>query len=104
MAFTIMHILWATGLLRKWQDLTENDLHFTFSDTGWQNAHGEKYWAMDSGSCILVYDIRGKFEATELLPLIGSMSNNLLLPSHYLQNAYTCRPDKVRPTQLRHCW
>ncbi len=54
-----------------WHDLTPNDLHFTVSDTGWaKNMWGNYFGQWIAGSCIFVYDVRGKFHAEELLPLL----------------------------------
>ncbi len=54
-----------------WHDLTEHDVHFTVSDTGWAKCGwGKIYGQWICGACIFVYDYRTKFNATELLPLI----------------------------------
>jgi len=54
-----------------WQDLTPNDLHFTYSDTGWAKcAWGKIFGQWIQGACLFIYDVRGKFKATELLPLM----------------------------------
>ncbi len=56
---------------RLWQDLTGNDLHFTYSDTGWAKcAWGKIFGQWIEGACIFIYDGTGKFKATELLPLL----------------------------------
>ncbi len=56
---------------RLWQDLNSNDLHFTSSDTGWAKcAWGKIFGQWIEGACLFIYDARGKFKATELLPLI----------------------------------
>jgi acetyl-CoA synthetase len=56
---------------KVWQDVGENDVHFTSSDTGWAKcAWGKIFGQWIAGACIFVYDVRGKFKATELLPLI----------------------------------
>lgn len=56
---------------RLWQDLNSNDLHFTSSDTGWAKCGwGKLFGQWIEGACLFVYDARGKFKATELLPLI----------------------------------
>ncbi len=82
-----------------------NDLHFTFSDTGWaKSAWGKLYGPWLEGAAIFVYDIRGRFNATELLPLI----------EHYGITTFCCPPtiyrmliladlDKFDFTELRHC-
>ena len=54
-----------------WHDLRHNDLHFTVSDTGWaKSAWGKIFGQWIAGAAIFVYDVRGKFKATELLPLL----------------------------------
>jgi len=54
-----------------WHDLHGNDLHFTLSDTGWaKSAWGKFYGQWIAGAAIFVYDIRSKFNATEILPLL----------------------------------
>ncbi len=56
---------------RLWQDVSEQDVHFTSSDTGWAKcAWGKIFGQWICGACIFVYDVRGKFKATELLPLL----------------------------------
>lgn len=54
-----------------WHGLTPNDLHMTISDTGWaKNYWGNYFGQWIVGCCLFIYDIRGKFHADELLPLI----------------------------------
>ncbi len=54
-----------------WQDVTPNDLHFTYSDTGWAKcAWGKIFGQWILGACLFIYDVRGRFKATELLPLM----------------------------------
>ncbi len=54
-----------------WHGLTANDLHMTISDTGWgKNLWGNYFGQWIVGACVLIYDIRGKFHADELLPII----------------------------------
>jgi acetyl-CoA synthetase len=66
-SYPLGHIVTA----RLWQDLYSNDLHFTSSDTGWAKcAWGKIFGQWIEGACIFIYDARGKFKATELLPLI----------------------------------
>ena len=88
-----------------WQDVTEKDLHFTYSDTGWAKcAWGKIFGQWIAGSCQLIFDIRGRFKATELLPLIEK----------YEVTTFCCPPTVYRMliladlsrfdfTQLRHC-
>lgn len=54
-----------------WHDLTEHDVHFTVSDTGWAKCGwGKIYGQWSCGACVFVYDYHTRFNATELLPLI----------------------------------
>lgn len=54
-----------------WHDLTEHDVHFTVSDTGWAKCGwGKIYGQWSCGACVFVYDYQTRFSATELLPLI----------------------------------
>jgi acetyl-CoA synthetase len=56
---------------RLWQDVKHNDLHFTVSDTGWAKcAWGKIFGQWIEGACIFVYHFNGKFQATEVLPLL----------------------------------
>ena len=54
-----------------WHGLREGDLHFAVSDTGWGKNVWSNYfgqWMM--GATLFIYDIRGKFHAEELFPLL----------------------------------
>ncbi len=54
-----------------WHGLRPNDLHMTISDTGWgKNLWGNYFGQWYIGCCVLIYDVRGKFHADELLPLL----------------------------------
>ncbi len=65
------HPLGQTVTAKFWHDLTDKDVHFTVSDTGWAKCGwGKIYGQWICGACIFVYDYRTKFLATELLPLI----------------------------------
>lgn len=65
------HPLGQTVTAKFWHDLTEYEVHFTVSDTGWAKCGwGKIYGQWICGACIFVYDYRTKFHATELLPLI----------------------------------
>jgi acetyl-CoA synthetase len=66
-SYPLGHIVTA----RFWQDLCHNDLHFTVSDTGWAKcAWGKIFGQWIEGACIFVYHFTGKFQATEVLPLL----------------------------------
>ncbi|HJK44610.1 MAG TPA: AMP-binding protein [Methanocorpusculum sp.] len=100
-AYPLGHIV--TG--KFWYDLTENDLHFTVADTGWgKSSWGKFYGPWMQGACVFVYDYRGKFNATELLPLI----------EHYEITTFCAPPTIYRMliladlkafdfSELRHC-
>lgn len=65
------HPLGQTVTAKFWHDLTEQDVHFTVSDTGWAKCGwGKIYGQWICGACVFVYDYRTRFHATELLPLI----------------------------------
>ncbi len=54
-----------------WHGLRPGDLHFAVSDTGWGKNVWSNYfgqWMM--GATLFIYDIRGKFHAEELFPLL----------------------------------
>jgi len=56
---------------RFWQDLNSNDLHFTFSDTGWAKAAwGKLFGQWSIGACNLLWDVRGKPDFELMLRLI----------------------------------
>jgi acetyl-CoA synthetase len=66
-SYPLGHIVTA----RLWQDLKPSDLHFTISDTGWaKSAWGSLFGQWIEGSAVFVYDIRGKFDAAEIPPLL----------------------------------
>jgi len=48
---------------RFWQDLTQRDLHWTISDTGWAKAAwGKLFGQWRMGASIFLWDQRGKFD------------------------------------------
>ena len=54
-----------------WHGLRKGDLHFAVSDTGWgKNVWSNYFGQWMVGATLFIYDIRGKFHAEELLPLI----------------------------------
>lgn len=56
---------------RLWQDLKPSDLHFTNSDTGWaMSAWGNLFGQWIEGATVFVYDVRGKFDLSEIPPLL----------------------------------
>jgi acetyl-CoA synthetase len=88
-----------------WQDVTSNDLHFTFSDTGWAKCGwGKIFGQWIAGSCLLVFDIRGKFKPTELLPLIEKYEvSTFCVPPTIYRMLILADLDKFDLRTLRHC-
>lgn len=88
-----------------WQDVTSNDLHFTFSDTGWAKCGwGKIFGQWIAGSCLLVFDIRGKFKPTELLPLIEKYEvSTFCVPPTIYRMLILADLDKFDFSELRHC-
>ncbi|MDR0741699.1 MAG: AMP-binding protein [Rickettsiales bacterium] len=55
-----------------WQGLTDGDLHFTLSESGWAKCSwGKMYGQWMTGATVFVYDFGGKFPADELLRVIS---------------------------------
>ncbi|NLO78426.1 MAG: AMP-binding protein [Methanomicrobiales archaeon] len=100
-AYPLGHIVTA----KLWQDVRGNDVHFTYSDTGWAKCGwGKIFGQWIEGTCLLIYDVWGKFNATELLPLIEK----------YEVTTFCCPPTVYRMliiadlarydlAELRHC-
>ena len=90
---------------RFWHDVRQNDLHFTFSDTGWgKSAWGKLYGPWLEGCAIFVYDIRGRFNATELLPLIERYGiSTFCCPPTIYRMLILADLDKFDFSELRHC-
>jgi acetyl-CoA synthetase len=90
---------------RFWHDIRTNDLHFTLSDTGWaKSAWGKLYGQWIEGAAIFVYDIRGKFNATEILPLIEKYGiTTFCCPPTIYRMLILADLDKFDFTELRHC-
>ncbi len=88
-----------------WHGLSANDLHMTVSDTGWgKNLWGNYFGQWIIGCCVFIYDIRGKFHADELLPIL----------EHYEITSFCAPPTVYRMltlsdlsrfdfSELRHC-
>jgi acetyl-CoA synthetase len=90
---------------RFWHDLRTNDLHFTLSDTGWaKSAWGKFYGQWIEGSAIFVYDIRSRFNATEILPLIEKYGiTTFCCPPTIYRMLILADLDKFDFSELRHC-
>ncbi len=90
---------------RLWQDLRSNDLHFTSSDTGWAKcAWGKIFGQWIEGACIFVYDARGKFKATELLPIVEKYEiTTFCCPPTIYRMLIIADLKKYDLRSLRHC-
>ena len=100
-SYPLGHIVTA----RFWQDIRTNDLHFTLSDTGWaKSAWGKFYGQWIEGAAIFVYDIRSKFNPTEILPLIEKYGiTTFCCPPTIYRMLILADLDKFDFTELRHC-
>jgi acetyl-CoA synthetase len=100
-SYPLGHIVTA----RFWHDLRANDLHFTLSDTGWaKSAWGKFYGQWIEGSAIFVYDIRSRFNATEILPLIEKYGiTTFCCPPTIYRMLILADLDKFDFSELRHC-
>ena len=58
-----------------WHGLNSNDLHYTASDTGWaKNLWGNYFGQWIVGACVFIFDIRGKFDPDQVLPMLEKYS------------------------------
>ena len=88
-----------------WHDLTPNDVHFTSSDTGWAKcAWGKIFGQWIAGACLLIIDVRGKFEATKLLPVIEKYEvTSFCCPPTIYRMLILADLSKFDLSELRHC-
>jgi acetyl-CoA synthetase len=88
-----------------WLDLTENDLHFTLADTGWaKSSWGKFFGPWIQGACTLVYDSRGKFKPTELLPVLEKYEVTVFCaPPTVYRMLILADLEKFDLRELRHC-
>jgi acetyl-CoA synthetase len=100
-SYPLGHIVTA----RFWQDLRENDLHFTVSDTGWAKcAWGKIFGQWIEGACIFVYHFSGKFQATEVLPLLEKYEiTTFCAPPTIYRMLILADLGKFDLSSLRHC-
>ncbi|QSZ66222.1 acyl-CoA synthetase [Methanofollis aquaemaris] len=100
-AYPIGHIV--TG--KFWLDIKQNDLHFTLADTGWGKcAWGKFFGPWMQGACTLIFDIRGKFKATELLPVLEKYEvTSFCAPPTVYRMLILADLEKFDLSQLRHC-
>ena len=90
---------------RLWQDVGHNDLHFTVSDTGWAKcAWGKIFGQWIEGACIFVYHFTGKFQATEVLPLLEKYQiTTFCCPPTIYRMLILADLEKFDLSSLRHC-
>jgi len=100
-SYPLGHIVTA----RFWHDLRSTDVHFTLSDTGWaKSAWGKFYGQWIEGSVVFVYDIRSRFNPTEILPLIEKYGiTTFCCPPTIYRMLILADLDKFDFTELRHC-
>lgn len=100
-SYPLGHIVTA----RFWHDVRCTDLHFTLSDTGWaKSAWGKIYGQWIEGAAIFVYDIRSRFNATEILPLIEKYGvTTFCCPPTIYRMLILADLDKFDFSELRHC-
>ncbi len=90
---------------RLWQDIRHNDLHFTVSDTGWAKcARGKIFGQWIEGACNFVYHFDGKFQATEVLPLLEKYQvTTFCCPPTIYRMLILADLERFDLTSLRHC-
>ena len=100
-SYPLGHIVTA----RLWQGVTEKDVHFTSSDTGWAKcAWGKIFGQWIEGACIFVYDARGKFKATELLPILEKYEiSTFCVPPTIYRMLILADLEKFDLRELRRC-
>ncbi|MHC1626580.1 MAG: AMP-binding protein [Methanoculleaceae archaeon] len=100
-SYALGHIVTA----RFWHDIRPSDLHLTISDTGWaKSAWGKFYGQWNEGAAILVYDIRGKFNATEILPILEKYGvTTFCAPPTIYRMLILADLEKFDLNELRHC-
>jgi len=100
-SYPLGHIVTA----RLWQDIRQNDLHFTVADTGWAKcAWGKIFGQWIEGACIFVYHFTGKFQATEVLPLLDKYEiTTFCCPPTIYRMLILADLDRFDLSSLRHC-
>jgi acetyl-CoA synthetase len=100
-SYPLGHIVTA----RFWHDVRSTDLHFTFSDTGWAKcAWGKIFGQWIEGACQFVYDVRGKFKATEILPLLDKYEvTTFCAPPTVYRMLILADLSRFDLAELRHC-
>jgi len=100
-SYPLGHIVTA----RLWHDVSDQDVHFTSADTGWAKcAWGRIFGQWICGACIFVYDVRGKFKATELLPLLEKYEiSTFCVPPTIYRMLILADLEKFDLRELRRC-
>jgi len=90
---------------KYWYDLRENDLHLTLADTGWaKSSWGKFFGPWICGACSFVYDIRTKFNPTEIIPLLEKYEiTTFCAPPTIFRMMILADLDAFDLSQLRHC-
>lgn len=90
---------------KLWHGVGKNDLHYTVSDTGWgKNIWGNYFGQWMVGTCVFIYDIRGKFHAEKLLPLIEKYDiTSFCAPPTIYRMLVLHDLTKFDFSELRHC-
>ncbi|HOP66962.1 MAG TPA: AMP-binding protein [Methanoregulaceae archaeon] len=88
-----------------WQTVGKNDVHFTYSDTGWAKcAWGKIFGQWIRGACLFIYDVKGRFKATELLPLLEKYEiSTFCVPPTIYRMLILADLEKFDLRELRHC-
>ncbi len=90
---------------RFWHDLKSDDLHYTIADTGWaKSSWGIYYGQWIEGACVFVLDMRGKFKAEEILPLMEKYEvTTFCAPPTIYRMLVLSDLSKFDFRKLRHC-
>ena len=88
-----------------WLDLKKDDVHLTLSDTGWgKSSWGKFFGPWIQGACSIVYDYRGKFNATEILPILEKYEiTSFCCPPTIYRMLIMADLHKFDLKSLRHC-
>ncbi|MGH2825761.1 MAG: acyl-CoA synthetase, partial [Actinomycetota bacterium] len=90
---------------RFWQDLNSNDLHWTFSDTGWAKAAwGKLFGQWSIGASNFLWDVRGKPDFDLMLRLIEKHAvTTFCAPPTVYRALLLMDLGRYDWSQLRHC-
>ncbi|MQG38892.1 MAG: AMP-binding protein [SAR202 cluster bacterium] len=100
-SYPIGHII--TG--RYWLDNRPTDLHWTLSDTGWAQAAWTHFYApWNMGAAIFVWDMRGRFDASDTLKMLEKFPiTTFFAPPTAYRMMVLENLDEFDLTSLRHC-